>query len=111
MRRGRPPRTTRREGVEKSPLNAKIDEQLLLAFNDFSQKPENWSGTRDELVEFVLRTFLTSPRKPPRQADRPEEQEVAAAADSTRRVFDVIAGARRHAEAIVRITTNFDEPQ
>lgn len=109
-RRGRPARTTRREGVEKSPLNAKIDEQLLLDFNGFSQQPENWKGTRDELVEFVLRTFLDSPRKPPRRADSGPADEVAEAAAAgareTRHAFDVIVGARRHAEAIVLLTTS-----
>lgn len=111
-KRGRPPRTERRYGADKSPLNAMVNEQLLLDFNGFSQNPENWTGTRDELVEFVLRTFLDSPRKPPQRASRvPEEQKLheatAATAYEARSVFNVIAGARRHAEAIVVLTAPY----
>jgi len=107
-KRGRPARITPKEGVDKSPLNAMVDEQLLLDFNGFSQQPQNWRGTRDELVEFVLRTFLDSPRKPPHRAESPDDQQqesATEAAAATRHAFDVITGARHHAEAIVWLTT------
>ena|SRR5947209_15017502 len=111
-KRGRPPRTTPKPGVDKSPLNAIVDEQLLLAFNGFSQDSKNWRGTRDELIEFVLKAFLESPRKPPRRADTKSEDEeeepqeiLATVAGRVRRAVDVIASARRHAEAIVQVTS------
>jgi len=109
-KRGRPPRTTPKTGVDKSPLNAKVDEQLLLDFNGFSQDPKNWRGTRDELVEFVLKAFLDSPRKPARRVESTSIEDetqalVASMAGGARRAVDVIARARRHAEAIVLVTT------
>jgi hypothetical protein len=97
-------------------LNAKVDEQLFLDFNVFAQQPQNWRGTRDELVEFVLKTFLEAPRKPPRRADSiPDDDEVreaaASAARDARGAFDVIVRARRHAEAIVGLTSEGRESE
>lgn len=109
-KRGRKPRTTLTPGVDKLTLNAKVDQQLLLEFNDFSQKPDHWRGTRDGLLEFVLKEFLGSSRKPPQRAastveDNEIREDVAVAVGGVRRAVDVIASARRHAEAIVEVTT------
>ena len=89
-----------------------MPEQLLLRFNTFSE--ENWGGSRDKLVEFILQTFLDSPRKPPRRAtpstgtpgaNAETTRHVTAAADEARDTFEILQFARQHAQAIVDVTS------
>ena len=58
---GRKPRTIPK-GTDRSQLNATLPEQLVIDFNSYcvDQKIER----RDDLMEYVLRRFLHSPRKP-----------------------------------------------
>lgn len=103
---GRPPRT-KRNSHEKGQLNARIDEQLLIQFNEYAI--EHKEG-RDDLVEFAIRRLLATGRKPPkRAADKEKElpadvERALTAIEDVRAVRSALATVRRQALQLVEAT-------
>jgi metal-responsive CopG/Arc/MetJ family transcriptional regulator len=102
-------RKARTEGPDSSEkpvqLNAKVPEQLLLAFNRYWA--ESGDGKRDDLVVDALRFFLK--RKPPKRVLRNAAASFAVSATGVAEPTDtledtVIEITRRHAQAIVNAT-------
>src|SRR5258706_16453869 len=88
------------------PLFATLPDDVMNDLNEFCFKRD--IKRRDELLEHVLRQFLGTPRKPPKRAQSTAER-VASDGSSTikqaRSEIDALDVARRHAEAIVDVTS------
>jgi hypothetical protein len=103
---GRRPRT-QKHSQEKGQLNARIDEQLLIRFNEYAIKHNEG---RDDLVEFAIRRLLATGRKPAHRATRhhtplPSDVDGALTAiDDVRAVRSALSSIRRQALQLVEAT-------
>lgn len=88
------------------PLFAKLSDEVVNGLNEFCL--ERQIDRRDDVLEHVLRRFLGTPRKPPKRARSVAEQAVSDKLPDVKEArgeLDALDAARRHAEAIVEVTT------